>query len=373
MNTPRLFSLSAVLLAATGLAASSSVEVLYVATPQTSNVSLATYNVNPTTAVATEAGSAVTVGATNIDPVTVGTNHVLYVWNSNNVWLYVTNAQGVPQSRPSQHLSFNFAHPVTTFLADPDGKFAYAGMIWIDQQNYNYYAAVVLFTIDQSTGKLTDTKTTVASYGPDPYTGLTGFLFGLTGRRLYASYFDNGPFTCIPGYDYYAVNQQTGALGPLGRLLSANGSCSGPTLIALTDYVNAYATTCCGQGSGYLSVYRAGNSEVINCNAQNVTFCGDDVASLKLDPASQNLFFGDADTGLTDIGHLDFTSSQIIATGSTIAGTPLLYFSPDSRLVYANNSGNIGIYTLQSSTGTLGANTTLPDGANVGIATATLH
>jgi hypothetical protein len=79
MNKLRLFSLSAILWVATGLTSSASVEVLYVATPQTSNASLATYNVNPTTAVATQAGSAVTVGATNLDPVTVGTNHVIYV------------------------------------------------------------------------------------------------------------------------------------------------------------------------------------------------------------------------------------------------------------------------------------------------------
>jgi hypothetical protein len=99
------------------------------------------------------------------------------------VWLYLTNAQGVPRSRPTQHLSFNFPHPVTSFLADPDGKFAYAGMIWVDTKNYNNYAAVVLFTIDQTTGKL-NTGTRVTTYGPHPYTGLTGFLFGLSGKRL---------------------------------------------------------------------------------------------------------------------------------------------------------------------------------------------
>jgi hypothetical protein len=169
------------------------------------------------------------------------------------------------------------------------------------------------------------------------------------------------------------VNQQTGHLGPLTGLLSANGSCSGPTLTALTDQLTAYSTSCCGQGPGYLTVYHTGTQQTINCSSQNLTFCGDEVAHLNLDPASQNVFFGDADTGLTNVGHLDFVSSQIINTGSTIAGTPPLYFSPDSRLVYASNAGNIGIYALQSSTGTLGANTTLPDAGNVGIATTTLH
>ena len=378
MNNARLFSLSATLLVATSLvttslAASSSVEVLYVATPHDSNASLVTYNVNPATAVAEQVGDALTVGSANVDPVTVGSQHLIYVWDASDVWLYVTNARGVPQSQPAQHVSFNFGHPVTTFLADPDGKFAYACMTWLDYKNYNNYAEVVLFIIDQTTGKLINTGKKVATYGPNSYTGLINFLFGLSGRRLYASYFDNGPYTCIPGYDYYAVNQQTGQLGKLQPLLTAYASCSGPTEIAVTDQLTSYSTSCCGAGSGYLDVTRTADQQTINCTPQEQTFCGDEVGRLYLDPASQNVFFGDFNTGLTVVGHLDFATSQVIATGSTIAGNPPLFFSPDSRLVYASNIGNIGIYALQPSTGTIGANTTLPDSGNVSIATATLH
>ncbi len=370
---PGLAILSTAVFAVTALAASSPVEVLYVATPQASGASLVTYNVNAKTAVATQVGGAVTVGATNVDPVTVGTQHVIYVWDANNVWLFLTDANGVPRSQPSQHLQFHFAHPVNTFLADPDGKFAYAGMVWTSSQNYDNYGAVVLFTIDQSTGKLTNTGLSVAKYGPDPYRGLTGYLFGLSGKRLYASFFDSAPFTCLPGYDYYTVDQQTGHLGPLKTLLYGGGSCSGPTAIALTDLLTASSSSCCGQGTGALGVYRTGTQKAIQCGPQNVAFCGDEVARLNLDPASQNVFFGDIDTGLTDVGHLDFTTLQLTDTGSTIAGTPPLYFSPDSRLVYASNASDIGIYAFQPSTGKLGSNTTLPDGGNVGIATATLH
>ncbi len=378
MNKTCLVILSAILsaqtgLAASGLAASTSVEVLYVATAQASNASLVTYNVDPATAVATQAGNALTVGAANVDPVTVGALHFIYVWNSGNVWVFNTNAQGVPQGQPAQHIGLNFAHPVTNFLADPNGKFAYAGMIWSDLKTYNDYAAVVLFTIDQSTGKLTNTGQAVASYGPNQYTALTGFLFGLSGKRLYASFFDNGPFTCIPGYDYYNVNQATGQLGPNTNLISGGGSCSGPTSVAVTDLLSAASGSCCGQGTGWLSVYRTGTQESINCYKQNVDFCGDEVGPLNLDPASQNVFFGDLDRSITNVGHLDFTTLELTNTGSTIAGTPPLYFSPDSRLVYASNASDIGIYALQSATGTLGANTTLPDGGNAHIATTTLH
>jgi len=62
---------------------SSTVEVLYVAGPQgKSGVSLHTYNVNPQTAVATQVGSPISVRNGSIDPLTIGTNHYVYVWNS---------------------------------------------------------------------------------------------------------------------------------------------------------------------------------------------------------------------------------------------------------------------------------------------------
>jgi len=49
--------------------------------------------------------------------------------------VYVTNAKGIPAANPLQHLSFNFVHSVNTFLADSNGKFAYAGLTWYDNQS----------------------------------------------------------------------------------------------------------------------------------------------------------------------------------------------------------------------------------------------
>ena len=161
------------------LASSSVVEVLYIAGPQGSQpVSLLTYNVNPKTAVAEEVGQSVEIGASSIDPLTVGSMHLMYVFNATDVWVYVTNANGVPESKPSQHLKFTFQHRVTSFLADPNGKFAYAALTWIDV-NLNNHAVVVLFTIDQRTGKLVNTGQVVARYQPNPYVALTGFFSGL--------------------------------------------------------------------------------------------------------------------------------------------------------------------------------------------------
>jgi hypothetical protein len=286
--------------------------------------------------------------------------------------MYTTNAEGVPESAASQHVKLNLGHPVVSFAVEPDGKFAYAGMAWAGT-GYNNYAALALFTIDQSTGKLTNAKRVVATYGPDPYTGLTGFFFRARGERLYATYLDNGPYTCIIGYDFYPVDQTSGALGGLMPMFYGQADCQGISGIALTDTVTASASACCGSGSGGILVYQTFAGQEIGCVASNLKFCGDDVAQLNLDPASENLFYGDSDTGVTYIGHLDFAGAQLVQSASTIAGTPPLYFSPDSRLVYAVNAGEVGIYRLQSSSGNLGASSSVTTSGKVSIAAVTLQ
>jgi hypothetical protein len=351
---------------------SSTVEVLYVAGPQgTSSVSLHTYNVNPQTAVATQVGSAIPVHRGSIDPLTIGTSHYIYLWNSTGVWLYPATANGAPASTATQHFTFSFAHPVYSFLVDPNGKFAYAAMVWGVYPNN--YASIVLFTIDQSTGKLTNTHQVVASYS-HAYIGFFKFSFGQYGEKLFAEYLDDGPFTTIFGYDYYPVNQTTGQLGKLQSLFYAQTSeCQTSCDVTVTGALSAAEGVCCGPDSGNLQIARNSTGQNFACQASNQTFCGDDVAGLAIDPANTNLFFGDATVNETVIGNIDFTTSKLTPSGSTIPGTPPVYFSPDSRLVYAVNSNDIGIYSLHTSTGALTANTTLPDSGAVNIATATLH
>jgi hypothetical protein len=352
-------------------ASSSVVEVLYVAGPHGRQpASLLAYNMNPKTAVAQEVGQPVKIEASSIDPLTVGGMHLIYVWNATDVWMYVTSANGVPESKPSQHLKFTFRHRVNTFLADPNGKFAYAALTWTDVNSY-YHAVVVLFTIDQRTGKLTNTGRVVARYQPNQWIALTGFMFGGSGRNLYASYDDYGPYTCGFGYDYYVVNQTTGHLGSLIRLTGADcGGVSSAT--AVTDLLTATASACCGQGSGWLDVTRRSTGQTIDCSSEMLAFCGDDVSALSIDPASRNVFFADFDVKQLLIGHIDFNTLQLVATSSSIPGLPPVYFNPDSKVVYAVNSNYIGIYAFDSASGNSTASTSLPDSGNVTIATATL-
>ena len=352
-------------------------EVLYVAGPQGSpNVTLYTYIVDPATAAATQVGNAIHVASGSIVPLSIGNSHYLYLWSTAGVTLYRTHADGAPLGTPSQHVTFSFLHPVNSFLIDPDGKFAYAALGWTDSQGDEN--SIILFTIDQSTGELTNTNQVVASY-TNEYTGFVNFKFAQRGDALLGYYWDNGPETFIKGYDYYPVNQTTGGLGTLQNMFYAQVyECGTSCAVAVTDLVSAEDGLCCGPPSGEIAVTLTASNGATQAScpapgAADSGFCTDDVANLAVDPANANVFFGDQTASETYILNVDFSAEQLTPSSSTIPGTPPIYFSPDSRLVYAVNQSDIGIYALHTATGTLTASTSLPDSGEVSIATVSLE
>ena len=348
----------------------SSVEVLYVAERQNQSFTLLTYNVNPQTAVATQVGT-MSVPSASIDPLTIGSKHFVYIWNGSSVWVYPTNSKGIPAARATQQLKFNFAYPVFSFVVDPDGKFAYAAIGWTDSQG-NSDVSISLFTIDQTSGGLTSTQKVVATYS-NYYTYLIGFSFGVSGHRLFARNFDDGPYTCMPGYDFYGVNQTTGDLGPLTSLIQQNADCGGTATVAVSDTLTAGQSTCCSSGSGYLNITNVVTNQQIGCQASDLAFCGDDSGVLAFDPSSKNIFYPDADLKKTFVGHLDFTNSKLIHGPSTISGVPLIYFSPDNLLVYTYKADWMRVYTFQASTGKLSVHTGFRLSGRVTVATTTLY
>jgi hypothetical protein len=358
-------------LAGTVFAAASSEEVLYIAERQHGTILLLTYDVNPETAVARQAGTPIFVGASNIDPLTIGAKHFVYVWDGTDVWLYPTASNGAPDAQPAQHLTFNFAYPVYSFVADPDGKYAYAAILWTDSQG-NSDAAITLFTIDPSTGKLSDTQKVVATYS-NYYTYLNGFSFGIKGNMLFAQFYDDGPYTCEPGYDGYPVNQANGNLGAMKQLIAGNANCGSSSAVTITDQLGGAEHACCGAGSGYVEITRIASGTQIFCQASNLTFCGDDAGDITFDPASENIIFPDTDVKETFIGHIDFAQLQLAESPSTIPGTPAIYFSPDSQVLFGLYKQKIGIYAFQSSTGEILASSSLSLTGKATVATATLH
>jgi hypothetical protein len=166
--------------------------------------------------------------------------------------------------------------------------------------------------------------------------------------------------------------RKTGHLGSLENVVS-DGSCSGATVVAVTDQVAGGAGTCCGQGTGGLGIIQIATQKEIECNVSMLTFCGDDVEGLYFDPASRNVFFADFDTKEIYIGRLNFAKGAITESISAIPGNPKLYFSPDSLLVYALYNHNVEIYTFKSSTGVLTASSALAIQGKANIAATTLQ
>jgi len=363
-----LFSFCAI-----GSASPSRVEVLYVealSQPVEAKSLLYTYNVNPETASAEQVGPVLGVPTTSIDTLTIGSQHFIYLWNGTDVWIYTTNAQGMLNEQPLQHLQFGFPYPVISFLPDPDGKFAYAGLSWFNVNGNN--AAVVLFTIDPSTGYLTNTGKVVATYGPNGWVPITKFLFGVSGRRLY-SYEDysGAPHSCGGAYFFYDVNRRTGSLGPDTPLVGW-GDCGAYDTGTFSDTLTAVADAPLGRGSGTVVLNATFMGQTINCGPSMLAFCGDDAWTLSFDPASKNIFFGDLDTNLMAVGHIDFPELRLLSTTSTIPSSDLS-FSPDSKLIYAVTETDINIYAFNTNTGNTTASSLLPrNSISAHIGTATL-
>jgi hypothetical protein len=366
-----LVVLAAVLLSCS-LNAVAQTEVLYVATPQTNQPwLLSTYNVDPSTAVATPVGSPVNVESSNIIPLTVGSLHVLYVWTHTDVWVYPTDANGVPESTPSQHLAFGLSIPLTSFVVDPKGKFAYAAVTWVDV-NQQHRAAIYLYTVDSANGTLADTHKLASTYGPDPYVGLSGFSFGASGARLFASFVDSAPFTCNYGYDEYPVNLKTGALGSLADMVQVDTECGEIDNVAISDQLTGYSRDCCGTGSGIIRLRLISTGQQINCDHTMLQFCGDN-GPIYFDPNSQNLFFNDNVLNFLFVSRINFTSSQLIPTAQLPATYSLaLKFSPDDQLFYTSQPTGVNIYAFQANTGKVAATTALAEASQVAIVATTL-
>ena len=355
---------------------SSKIEVLYQAETIDQHVLLTTFNVNPTTAIARLVGIPLIIASPQIVPLTVEKKHVIYVWNSKGVWTYRTDSRGVPQRQPSQHLRFTFPQPVTTFVADPNGKFAYAATFWVNSKQEDL-AAIFLFTID-GTGMLTNTHTVAGRWGPILNSPLTGFYFGKSGARLYANEYDyEPPYSCSPGVLEYPVDAQTGRLGIAITWFGLGASCSSTWAIASDDTLSGYAINWGGAGNGNVEIFSA--EGIVLCEPDMLAFCGGTPKAISFDPAHQNLFYSDADTNETYVGHMLLSrfgagvQGKLVGTSTSIPGTPPIYFSPDSALVYAVNACDIAIHTFEFSTGDLESATSIPNSCNVTVATTTLE
>src|SRR5258707_3010603 len=339
-------------------ASSSTVDVLYVQ----QNDSILTYNVNPQSGEGTPASQPLTLNAFNnyIGLVPSPTDHFLNVlWfdSSSKKYLYVydTDAFGVPQAKPVQRLSALY---IAGFQADPNGKFDYALRLW-QNKNGEYVSDIRLFTVDSSSGKLTESPVAQARYAANYYFTAGMFGFNGSGSKMYDSWNVNFDGEAASTYYYRTVDPNTGALGSDTQIFYWSDWTSSDQVLLTSNLIIDLSRPDSLQQYQTVKVFRQANNgtPLINCTATMLAACNT-TGNIAVDPSGQYVFL--TPSNVTQVARIDVTNKQIVDTGNSIPGTPQIFFSQDGRLVYAlidnyNGTSTIQVYRFDKQTGALTA------------------
>jgi hypothetical protein len=344
-----------------GANASSStmVDVLYVQ----QNDSILTYNMNPQTGQATQVGQPLTLNAlnNNIGLVPSPTDHFLNVlWidssNKKHLDVYDTDASGVPQAKPVQRLSAIY---IAGFQADPNGKFDYALRLW-QNKNGEYVSDIRLFTVDSSSGKLTESPLVQGRYAPNYYYTAGLFGFNGSGSKMYDTWNVNFDGEAASTYYYRTVDPNTGALGPDTKFFYWSDWTSSDQVQLTNNLIIDLSRPDSLQQYQTVKVYRLVNNPtnpLVNCTATMLAAC-QTTGNIAVDPSGQYVFL--TPSNVTQVARIDLTNKQIVDTGNSISGTPQIFFSQDGLLVYAltdnyNGTSTIQVYRFDKQTGALTA------------------
>ena len=322
----------------------------------TSNGTITTYNVNPTTGVPKQVGTPLTIsGAPYIGSIVPAPNdHFIYVsWPdaNNNPWLsvYATNSSGVPQGAPVQTLSTaNWGQ----LMIHPSGAFAYVMQTTSGQNGYS--EALYLYHIDQTTGTLTQDPKIQATYGPDYFYLESLVSFNKAGTRLYDLWSVNFDGENNYYYSAHPINTTSGQLGPdVGTIFTASNYTGVDQQYFTTKYILNLDNQ--NSGSSVLNVYpnvKNPQQPLFQCTQSMLNACG--VAyNYWLSVNEQYVFLPESSD--IAIGRIDGTNKQIVETGTIpTGGYVYLYpFGPDNRLIYGDVGGGvIQVYVFDSVSGT---------------------
>jgi hypothetical protein len=329
--------------------------------------SLVTYSVNPVTAVAQKLGSLTlkSLPAYSIQVLHAPASPYVYVLGFTSktnefIWVYATTSKGVPIPTPIQTLSVKPA--LTRFLIHPNGNFAYALYDWVT--DFQSVGDVVLYTVNPKTGKLVNTKKPVANFPPSDAVAYTN-LYAINGKgtKLYIQQFGMGTG------DYYStINPKTGLLGKVTHFWGdSNGEGESDTS-DFSDLLIAQAFNIEFLGNG-INIYKNiidpnVHTPLIACTDTMLAICGDAGDKVKFDPTGKYLFITSNAIHSVEVAAVHVTAKSLVATDS-IPGTPsTLVFSPNGRIVYAQEGNQVLIYVFDPATGLLGAKSsiTIPSG-----------
>ena len=343
-----------------GSAPTSAVQVVYLIGGST----LTTYNIDPKTLQAEEAGAIMLPESVYPALVASPDGQFLYYLAYKNtsdeghmLYVYDTNASGVPGQKPVQQTK---ASQLSAMVVHPNGEFFYSIAVGPVGPQLTEPYWIVRNLIDPKSGKLSE-PVTEATYqldsdvsGNDCYLWILGF--NAAGTAMYDGIFCSGPHgSGSTTYNQRSVNLKTGALGADQELYSYSyyaGSQSANVQFAndlMFAFVSNYNQ---GPNTNVVDVDQLPNvtTPVINCTASMLTVCGDFTSALA-HPSGNYVFLTDP-TNITDIGAVNLSAQQITQTSSI--PYPVQRIGPDGTIVYGVNYTNgedIEIYGFDAATG----------------------
>jgi hypothetical protein len=333
------------------------VEVVYVL-----EGTLQTYNVNPQTGDPTQEGQGITLENTT-SPATIvpsPNDHFLYVTGYNGseyLWVYATDANGVPQLPPIQTLNLNND---SALAIDPNGTLAYMAHVTQNYKGEMLYT-IYAFEIDPTTGMLKQPANLVATYPPNgpcssgaQYPGVDLLGFNPTGSQMYDAWFC--PYYDTESVTYYSrpVNQNNGALGPQTQILTWSNTNEGVDLVNITpsaallfNIPNDY-----NYGISSLTVYPlSGGSPLFTCTAEMLEACGYATWDT-VDPSGKYVLFQISEDS-TEITKLELAQKKVVDTGNYVDGF-VMGISADDLLIYTQDQELktlLPIYVFDPATG----------------------
>ena len=320
----------------------------------TSNSTITTYNVDPTTGTPSQVGSPITIANAkwigNIS--TTPNGHFIYVlWpDANyNYWIsvYATNSYGVPRSTPAQKLSA----PSWQMMIHNSGKYAY--VMQTNSGSNGYSETLYLYHIDPTTGVLTQDPKIQATYGPDNFYTESLVSFNKAGTRLYDLWSSSFDGENNYSYSAHTINTTTGQLSPdVGTIFTASNYAGVDQQYFTSKYIlNLHNDGGYSQLNVYANVKNP-QQPLFTCTQAMLNACG---AAYNYWLSVDESYVFLPETSDIAIGRIDGSTNQIVETGTIPTGgnVYLFPFNRDNRLIYADmGNGEIQVYVFDSTNGT---------------------
>ena len=327
---------------------------------------LITYSVNPVTAAATKLGSLTleSAPARAVQVLHAPASPYVYVIGFTSatdefIWVYATTSKGVPIPGSVQKLQVKPA--LTQFIFQANGKFAYALYSWSDP-NPTFFGDIVLFTVNPKTGILTNTRKPVVNFPPDDLGYRTIYGLNDKGTKLYILYSYFPPEEGVGRTYYYStINPSTGLLGKPIPFWGDDAEADAGEISDFSDSLIAQAFSDDFGGPVGIDiytnkVYSSKPTPLIACTSKMLPVCADS-ATVKFGPSGKNLFITDNTINSVEIAAVKVKS---LAATDSIPGIPsTLAFSPNGKIVYAQEGNQVLIYIFDPATGLLGAKSSI--------------